>query len=90
MAVSAMIVSLAASTAMQGWQATHRPDAPKFEPPKTSTPEQADDSARKAAERRRSMYAGMGRSSTILTGPGGTSGGAAVSDPSQPKMLLGL
>ena len=53
-------------------------------PPSQNTNE---NEARKAAERRRRMYAGVGRSSTILTQGLGSS---AMPDDSAPKQLLGL
>lgn len=47
-----------------------------------------ENQAQKSAERRRRMYAGIGRSSTILTGPGGL---GSLGDSNQsPKMLLGV
>lgn len=59
------------------------PSAPKLD-------DQANENeAQKAAERRRRMYAGVGRSSTILTGPGGL-GGLNTGNSTTPKMLLGL
>lgn len=47
-----------------------------------------ENQAQKAAERRRRMYAGIGRSSTILTGPSGL--GSLGDNNQTPKMLLGI
>jgi len=44
--------------------------------------------AQKAAEKRRRMYAGIGRSSTILTGPSGL--GSLGESNQAPKQLLGI
>lgn len=46
-----------------------------------------ENAAQKAAERRRRMYAGIGRSSTILTGPSGL--GSLGNNNQTPKTLLG-
>lgn len=95
MAIAAPILigSVAASVAMQSYSAVKgAPNLPDIKFP--SLPNQAsnDNEAQKAADKRRQLYAGMGRSSTILTGPGGVSGSSAApaGDPSMPKQLLGL
>lgn len=56
--------------------------APKIDPIKD------EEEAQQASKRRRDLYAGVGRSSTILTGPGGIE--AAPVDAATPKVLLGL
>lgn len=61
------------------------PDTPT--PPQVGTPDD-EQTAQKAAKKRRDLYANVGRSSTILTGPGGVE--AAPTDGATPKQLLGL
>lgn len=66
---------------------------PKAATPSVSGPPITNDAdnenqAQKAAERRRRLYAGIGRSSTILTGPSGL--GSLGDNNQTPKMLLGV
>lgn len=88
---TAVVSTVAASTAMSGWQATHQPDIPEVKAPQVN-PDVADvaneNEAQKAAESRRRMYQGMGRSSTILTDPNRLGDIGKSTD--TPKRLLGL
>ena len=61
---------------------------PGYTPPPTPDPVQDEKDAQKSAKKRRDLYANVGRSSTILTGPGGIQ--AAPADSTAPKQLLGL
>lgn len=61
---------------------------PGYTPPPTPDPAQNERDAQKSAKKRRDLYANVGRSSTILTGPGGVE--AAPADSTTPKALLGL
>ena len=56
--------------------------------PTAIDPHADENEAQKAAERRRRLYAAVGRSSTILTGPGGL--GTIGQQTTTPKQLLGL
>lgn len=64
-----------------------KPAAPSAAPPALNDTANEND-AQKAAERRRRLYAGIGRSSTILTGPKGL--GSLGDNNQTPKMLLGV
>jgi hypothetical protein len=83
---------MAGTLAMQGYQMANKPKMPDIKFPDLPNQNTNDNEAQKAADKRRQLYAGMGRSSTILTGPGGVSGSSAATagDPSMPKVLLGL
>lgn len=95
MAIAAVMLGgmgtvMAGSLAMQGYQMSQ--GAPKIPDVKFPSFKNPEDEGEAAIKKRRSMYAGMGRSSTILTGPGGIkdSPNLAAGDPSMPKQLLGL
>ena len=65
-----------------------KPDALPTPPSTAQNTANAEAEGQQAAERRRKLYAGVGRSSTILTGPSGL--GRLGADTSAPKQLLGL
>lgn len=86
----ATLGSMASSMAMQGYQmASGPPKMPDIKFPTGVQPDVANENdAQKVAEKRRRMYQGVGRSSTILTDPNKLGG---MSDQSQaPKTLLGI
>ena len=82
----AMGASIAATSAQAGWNATHKPDVPEITFPDTTPDKANENEAQKEREKRRRSYAGMGRSSTVLTQNLGTLG----QDDTRPKTLLGL
>jgi len=65
-----------------------QPKAPTITPPPSGNPKEDEKQAAQAAKKRRDMYANVGRSSTILTGPDGVT--APPADSAAPKSLLGL
>lgn len=78
---------MAGSLAMQGHQmAQGSPKMPNITFPDTKPDAVNENEAQKEREKRRRSYAGMGRSSTILTQNLGTLG----QDDTRPKTLLGL
>ncbi len=90
MAVSIpLAAAVAGSVAMQGYQAAQgAPKIPEIKLPTGVTPDPVNENeAQKAAEKRRRMYQGVGRSSTILTNP--TLGGLDDKE-TRPKQLLGM
>lgn len=94
MGITAAIASIAAVGAggmALGSSMAQKPSAPPAPPP-TVSPDATNTmeaNAQAAAAKRRRMYANMGRSSTILTGPGGLDN-APPANSTEPKMLLGL
>jgi len=80
-------VMMAGSLAMQGYQmAQGSPKMPDVTFPDTKPDAVNENDAQKEREKRRRSYAGMGRSSTILTQNLGTLG----QDDTRPKTLLGM
>lgn len=71
-------------------QAANKPDMPEAPQLPNDANQTIESKAQKEKDRRRRMYADIGRSSTILTGPAGL--GAAPTDPNAavPKQLLGI
>lgn len=94
-AAIASIAGLAGAGGMLAGSAmSKKPDAL---PPLTSTADNAtnaEQEAGKAAEKRKRLYAGVGRSSTILTGPSGLNDNDVANklwpNQNQGKTLLGL
>ncbi len=91
MGLVAMAVTLGGSAAavsdaagVTPWK--KKPDARPLAPPPRISDVQTERNAQTESERRRDMYKRLGRSSTILTGPGGLTTEA----PGAPKQLLGL
>lgn len=66
-----MAAVAAAGTGASVAQAANKPDMPAVPPPPNESDQTTENKAQKEKDRRRRMYAGIGRSSTILTGPGG-------------------
>ena len=80
-------VSIAASSAQAGWSATHKPNMPEIKLPEGVKPDEVvENEGQKEREKRRRSYAGMGRSSTILT----QNLGAIGEKDDRPKQLLGM
>lgn len=71
-------------------QSANKPDMPAAPPLPNESDQTTENKAQKEKERRRRMYAGIGRSSTILTGPGGLGSAPADSNNAPPKQLLGV
>lgn len=91
MGVTAAIASIAVvggAGAFMGAAMANKPEAPPAPPSTAQNAVNAEAEGQQAAERRRKLYAGVGRSSTILTGPSGL--GRLGADTSAPKQLLGL
>lgn len=65
-----------------------QPKPPSLTPPPTPNPDDDEKNAQVASKKRRDLYANVGRSSTILTGPDGLQ--APPADSATPKVLLGL
>lgn len=89
-ALIAMGAMMAGSMAMQGYQMSQgAPKMPDIKFTDAVKPDAVNENdAQKVAEKRRRMYQGVGRSSTILTDPNNLGG---MSDQSQaPKTLLGI
>lgn len=85
-AVAGGIGAMAGSSMAKG----NKPDMPAPPPSAGQADVANENEAQKAAERRRRMYSNMGRSSTILTGPGGLGSAPTGDTNSAPKQLLGL
>lgn len=88
MGITAMIAMTAASAGTAAYSQASKPKLPGIETPPIPDPAQDERDAQKSAKKRRDIYANVGRSSTILTGPGGIE--AAPADSTAPKSLLGL
>lgn len=72
-----------------GSSMAQKPSTPQAPPPTLDNANNNEADAQTAAAKRRRMYANVGRSSTILTGPGGLDK-APPANSNEPKMLLGL
>lgn len=83
-----MIAITAASAGSAAYSQASKPKLPSIDKPPIPAPAQDESDAQKASKKRRDLYANVGRSSTILTGPGGIQ--AAPADSTAPKQLLGL
>lgn len=80
-------VALAGSMSMQGYQMSQgSPKMPEIKFPDTKPDAVVENEGQKEREKRRRSYAGMGRSSTILTQNLGSIG----EKDDRPKQLLGL
>lgn len=80
--------AVAGSMSMQGYQmAQGAPKVPEIKMPNTTPDAVNENEAQKVAEKRRRMYQGIGRSSTILTNP---SLGNLDDKATRPKQLLGM
>lgn len=95
MAITAIIAGgvMAGTGAMSGMLGANQPEPPKSPrstaPPLVTTQAKTDEQkALRDANKRRQLYANVGRSSTILTGPDGLD--APPVDQAAPKTLLGL
>jgi hypothetical protein len=81
-------VGVAGSMAMQGYQmAQGAPKIPEIKLPNTTPDAVNENESQKAAEKRRRMYQGVGRSSTILTN---APLGGLDDKETRPKQLLGM
>lgn len=84
-----LAAAMTGTVAMQGYQAAQgAPKIPEIKLPAGVTPDPVNENeAQKAAEKRRRMYQGVGRSSTILTN---SSLGNLAEKDDRPKQLLGM
>lgn len=84
---TSLALSIPASVSMQGYQAAQgSPKMPDITFPDTKSDKANENDAQKEREKRRRSYAGMGRSSTILTQNLGSIG----QQDDRPKQLLGM
>lgn len=91
-AMAAIAAAAVAGTAgmVAGSMSASKPNMPDAPPSAGESDVANENKAQKEAERRRRMYAGIGRSSTILTGPAGLGASPTDSGNSTPKQLLGI
>jgi len=90
MAAIAAIAMAGSVGTMVGSMTADKPSMPNQPTTAGQSDTANENKAQKEAEKRRRLYAGIGRSSTILTGPSGLGSAPADTGDTTPKMLLGV